>query len=214
MKLKVEIGYRYNKLEVLKEIDPYRLPSGQTNRAFLCRCDCGKEIKARLSHLVRGKAGCQCVFIDGVKMESDNDVYIRKIYRAIKHRTSENYAEKHLYYDKGVKVCDEWLNDFSNFYYWAKRRGLKKGLQIDRIDSDDDYNPKNCRVVSPKVNANNKSNTFYVNYKGNKIAFMLLLQQKNLEDHACAIRGRIRRGWSVEEAIDKPIRKIYANKYL
>ena len=30
-------------LTVIKEVEPIRLPSGQINKAFLCKCDCGTE---------------------------------------------------------------------------------------------------------------------------------------------------------------------------
>ena len=204
-KLDIRIGDKFNQLTVLKELPRKVLPSGQTNRTFLCVCDCGKQKEVRLVHLSRGRIkSCGCLKrVSNTKSET----YIRKIWRAIKYRTQPNYCERHLYYDKGIRVCEEWLNNYDSFKKWAETNELKKGYHIDRIDGNKGYNPNNCRVVTPTVNANNRENTFYVYYKGKKRALMMLLREKGLLENDGAIRGRIKRGWSVEKAIDTPIRK-------
>jgi hypothetical protein len=38
----------------------------------------------------------------------------------------------------------------------------QSGLDIDRIDNNLDYTPKNCRWTTRKVNANNKRNTVWL----------------------------------------------------
>jgi hypothetical protein len=211
-KLNIKKGDRYGKLIVLEELDTIRIPSGQTNRVFKCLCDCGNNTNVRLVHLSRGRTiSCGCL-IGRNKNKSENDIYIRKIWRAIQYRTKSNYADRRLYYDKGVVVCYEWINDYDSFYFWAKENGLKKGLHIDRIDGNGDYEPKNCRVVSPTVNANNRFNTFMVNYKGVNQPFMPLLRDMGLLKNEGAIRGRVKRGWSVDKAIDTPIRQGRYNK--
>ena len=60
------------------------------------------------------------------------------------------------YGKRGIKVCDEWLNDKESFYNWALANGYEKGLQIDRIDVNGNYEPSNCRWVTSKVNNNNR----------------------------------------------------------
>lgn len=66
---------------------------------------------------------------------------------------NRNY--KH-YGGRGIKVCDEWLYSFSNYYYWCINNGYKKELQIDRINNDGNYEPSNCRFVTPFVNVHNR----------------------------------------------------------
>jgi len=61
----------------------------------------------------------------------------------------------HNYGGKGVKVCDEWNNvenGFINFYNWAMDNGYKDNLTIDRIDSNGNYEPNNCRWVTKSKN--------------------------------------------------------------
>ena len=37
------IGKHIDKLTVVKELEPYRSPTGKSTRRFLCLCDCGAE---------------------------------------------------------------------------------------------------------------------------------------------------------------------------
>lgn len=206
-KLTIEDGQKFQNWEVIKELPPKIIPSGQPNRTFLCKCICGKEKEIRLGHLSRGKINsCGCLTVRYSRV-SESDKYIRKIWRAIKYRTQENYAERHLYFDKGIIVCDKWLNHYDAFRSWAINNGLKEGLQIDRENGNGNYEPGNCRVVTPLVNANNRINTHFVEYNNEKFALTDLLRQKGLFGNCGTIRARIRRGWTCQKAIDTPIRK-------
>ena len=54
-RLKIEIGSKYGKLEVIDNNGFIRLPCGQINRLIRCRCECGNEKNIRLAHLLRGR---------------------------------------------------------------------------------------------------------------------------------------------------------------
>lgn len=198
------IGNRYGRLVVVSESDRKRLPSGQTNRVFNCICDCGNTKSVRMLHLVRNRIlSCGCI----VKTRGGRgNTPIGKLWRAIKYRCDEKYFENHLYFKKGIKVCDEWLNDYFKFEEWAIKNGHKKGLQIDRIDNSKGYYPDNCRFVTPEINTNNRDNTIMVYYDGINQSLQLLLKRLNKKNDYYTITSRIRRGWSVERAINTPIK--------
>jgi hypothetical protein len=201
---------KYGKLTVIKEVPKLILPSGQKNRAFLCKCECGNEKIVRKVHLDNNKIkSCGCL-VKTMNGKGNDPIMI--LFRSMRTRTKSNYFQRHLYYDKGICVCNEWMKNPHEFYKWAKNNGYKKGLQIDRIDSNKGYNPKNCRFVTAKENTNNRVNTFFVKYKDNKYAFTDLLDKKKLNLNEGVIRGRLRRGWSVEDAFDKPIRLLKLTK--
>lgn len=76
-----------------------------------------------------------------------------------------NAANYRLYGGRGIKVCNEW-HDAEMFAKWAKESGYQKGLTIDRINVDGDYEPSNCRWATKKEQANNRRNTIYVTIDG------------------------------------------------
>lgn len=204
MALKINKGQRFNSLTVIKEANKYILPSGQTNRAFLCMCDCGREKVVRLAHLTRGRIKtCNNCRTPNV-LEGENRIFI--IWKAMNYRCRDNYIDSHLYYNKGVYVCKDWL-DYQSFRDWSTSNGYSDGLCIDRKNGNGIYEPSNCRWTTPLINANNRIDTFYVEYNGEKIAFMLLLRGMGIAHNNHTIRARLKRGWSVEKAIHTPIRK-------
>jgi len=77
--------------------------------------------------------------------------------------TNKNHAGYNNYGGRGISVCKEWIIDVGSFIEWSVANGWKKGLDIDRIDNDGDYNPKNCRFITRKENA--KSKRKYLNNK-------------------------------------------------
>lgn len=77
-----------------------------------------------------------------------------------------NNKDFYNYGAKGIKVCDEWVKDFSEFYRWAMENGYVESLSIDRINPYGNYEPSNCRWATIQEQANNKKNTIYVEVDG------------------------------------------------
>ena len=57
---------------------------------------------------------------------------------------------------RGIQVCEQWLNDPKAFVEWSLTNGWQKGLQIDRINNDGNYEPSNCRFVPNRTNSQNR----------------------------------------------------------
>jgi len=57
------------------------------------------------------------------------------------------------YGGRGVSVCSAWRHNFVAFYHWGLLNGWEKGLTIDRIKNDGNYEPDNCQFISRELNA-------------------------------------------------------------
>lgn len=112
---------------------------------------CGKLSTIRATDLYNPKTNsCVCQ----LKRKSTNyDKRLFSIYLSMKYRCYNTTCRAYKNYGgRGIIVCDEWKNDFNNFYNWAMANGYKDDLTIDRIDNDGNYEPNNCRWITKSEN--------------------------------------------------------------
>lgn len=180
-----------------------------------CKCDCGEEKIISIDALNSGRTvSCGCYHRDlFTGRPSHNRTHNMRntpefnIWSMMKNRcTNPNCNRSQFYKDKGIKVCDRWLgpNGFQNF---IADMGLRPGpsYSIDRIDNDGDYTPENCRWATDKEQANNHSNNVIIEYNGREQTLALWCDELGLPYGT--IWMRLRRGWSVRDAFEKPLRR-------
>jgi hypothetical protein len=85
---------------------------------------------------------------------------------SMKLRCTSNSPDSKNYYERGIRVCEEWQNDFMAFYNWAISHGYTETLTIDRIDNDKGYFPNNCRWITIEAQQANKTTTIWIEYDG------------------------------------------------
>lgn len=124
---------------------------------WLCVCDCGKENTVRYMHLTRGRiVSCGCYQKENSTKHGLSRTPLYGVWSDMKQRCySVNCSNREHYYDRGIKVCDEWLEKFDNFAEWAFSSGYNPKLRIDRINTNGNYEPSNCRWVTPLQNIMN-----------------------------------------------------------
>ena len=145
------------------------------DRYWLCECDCEDKTKKEIAenHLVRGNIkSCGCILKESLierwegKTKKDLYPYYKEIYSTYDSMRKRCYNEKHdnykRYGGRGIVICDEWLNNFMNFYNWAIENDYKENLTIERIDYDGNYEPSNCKWATWEEQSYNKSNTLYI----------------------------------------------------
>ena len=64
-----------------------------------------------------------------------------------------------FYGAKGIRVCNEWLNEPWEFEKWALNNGYRTNLTIDRINDQKGYYPENCRWITKSENSRFTSKT-------------------------------------------------------
>ena len=77
------------------------------------------------------------------------------VWAAMKCRCKTTKSAGEYYHARGIRVCEEW-QDFIPFYKWAMLNGYEKGLTLDRINNDGNYEPSNCRFTTYSVQNSNK----------------------------------------------------------
>lgn len=194
-------GNRYGKLVALE-----RAKNRGKHTMWKCKCDCGNYTITGANELKQGTTkSCGCL-----KFESRNSTHgltktrLYSIWSKMKDRClNKNNPAYKWYGGRGITICQEWLDDFMDFYKWAIENGYKEGLSIDRIDVNGNYEPCNCRWITLEEQALNTRTTKFLTYKG---------ETKTVSEW-CDITGikkttmlnRIRLGFSAEECIEIPI---------
>jgi len=142
-----------------------------------CACDCGTTKDIRADAIKAGvTVSCGCYGREarlkatrkhGLSKCSKDKHPLYVVWDGIIQRcTNPNNQAYPLYGSRGIKVCNDWRNDFLTFYKWAINNGYVKGKMIDRIDNYSGYSPDNCRWVTTAESARNKRNNVFVKFRG------------------------------------------------
>lgn len=139
--------------------------AGGGHSQWLCRCACGNEKVIPAKRLRNGSTiSCGCAQKEAAREIGRNNTRhglrghpLYNIWRGMKKRcfveTDQHYPN---YGARGITMCEEWKNSFERFYSWAIANGYEKGLSIDRVNNDGNYEPSNCRWATAKEQANNR----------------------------------------------------------
>jgi hypothetical protein len=213
--------------------------SRKDRRYWWCQCSCeNKTIKSISSSELLKKGGtvsCGCFKIGNAiekfkKYNPDDDISNFKndakmsdvfpsykrlytIYTGMRVRCSNEKAINYKDYGgRGIKVCDEWLNDFMCFYSWAIGSGYSDKLSIDRKDNDGNYEPDNCQWETMKVQSNNqrdKESIIKIIHFGEVKELYKIQRETGI--NSATLYKRYKKGLRDFELI-KPIDKKYSHK--
>jgi hypothetical protein len=103
-----------------------------------------------------------------------------------------------MYGGRGISVCDEWHNP-GVFGSWAVENGFQKGLTLERKDVNGNYCPENCTWATPKEQANNRRNTIFLEWHGERKSVHQWADEMGVS--ASTLKNRYYLGWSVEEIL-------------
>lgn len=138
------------------------------HKMYVVQCECGEHKIALYSSISYNNTVYKCPHwseYGNIKTKPNqiDDRRLAKIFRGMIRRcyVPEDTAYR-FYGGKGIKVCQEWIDNPKSFEEWALDNGYKYNLTIDRRKSELDYCPENCSWVTRETNSRFKSNTNYI----------------------------------------------------
>ena len=209
-------GKVYNLLTVIEEY--FSKPKG--NRWWKCICSCGQiclKTTSQLNDKSNPNKSCGCLRNKSIKKASQiawtkttkwKGDYKKQLKWLVKNIKSRCYNPKDKRYKnyggRGIAVCEEWLNNTTNFYKWATQNNYKPGLSIERIDVNGNYCPENCTFIPFIEQSQNTTRTHYIEWNG--IKKNISQWSKYLNVPYSTINHRSQRGWSIEKIMTQKSR--------
>lgn len=197
----INVGNVFGRLTVMERVS--RAGRGM----FVCKCECSK-IKEIYGYNLRSGATRSCGCLNKevavarhIKHGHHSRNFTTPEYRAwaamIGRCTNPNNNAAKDYSLRGITVSEQWL-DFATFLKDMGPRPSPKHT-LGRIDNDKGYCKENCRWETRTQQARNRRSNKYVLFRGEKICLAELAIRHNLSPQT--LWKRLKRGWSLEEAI-------------
>lgn len=200
-------GQAFGRLSVINRADN---KGGQVQ--WNCLCQCGGSITVSGANLRSGNtASCGClrreVSVELGKSTKRHGMESTPTYRSwtsMKVRCSDkNHISFKNYGGRGITVCDSWLI-FDNFL--ADMGVRPDGTTLDRKDTNGNYEPSNCRWASAVVQHRNTRLNKFFEFNGENITLAEISERYGV--NISTLRARVRARWSIEDAVNKPLRHV------
>lgn len=205
-------GQKFGRLVVIKQVGK----SKTGGPLWLCQCICGKEIIVRSSSLKNGHTkSCGCLQKEIVTKHGQSGRNKTRTYSIWEHIiqrcTNKNHKAYKNYGGRRITVCKRWSNKKNGFINFLKDIGeIPKDKEIDRIDNNKGYNPKNFRLVTHQENNRNKRTNRIIPYNNKKYILVELAEEYNIDP--CVLRSRLKLGWPIKKALITPVKKYKKRK--
>lgn len=141
----------------------------------------------------------------GTSTHLETKTRLHKIWSSM-HERCEDKNHRHYkdYGGRGISVCEDW-SLYTKFREWALSNGYNDDLTIDRIDVNGCYEPNNCRWLTMEEQQNNKRNNRIIEFNGETHTLSEWSRITGIKSNT--LKERLNRGWSIYEALTKPVRK-------
>lgn len=171
-------------------------------------CQCGSKKILFVNAVVRGEStSCGCYRKDQSSIRNSthgkHGTITYSSWKKMLARSRGTSGDQSQQYYQHVLCCERWLS-FENF---LEDMGERPSLDysIDRKDNSKGYSAENCRWATRVEQGRNKRNN--VNLTLNNRTQCLSAWAEEIGVNMRAIRHRLNRGWSVEDALTIPVRE-------
>lgn len=164
-RIEIKKGDRFGYLTIIKELPHNKVLScNQTQRVFLCKCDCGIIKPIKLAYLRIGDTlSCGCynkkvlTYFKHGYTKSEKKLY--ELWARIKSRCyNHNSLDYPSYGGRGIFMYEQWIEDSKSFIDYVKQLpnfGIPN-YSIDRINNNNGYVPDNLRWADSFTQALNR----------------------------------------------------------
>lgn len=112
-------------------------------------------------------------------------------------RCNNQRCRQYAYYGaRGIRVCDQWKS-FAGFF--ADMGVRPEGTTLDRIDSEGNYEPGNCRWATHREQMGNRRDNRMITSGG--ITQCVRAWERTIGVRHGTIHARIKRGLTVEQCL-------------
>ena len=119
---------------------------------------------------------------------------------AMKQRCNDpNFMGYANYGGRGIKVCARWRHSFKAFFEDMGPRPFK--MSLDRIDTNGDYEPSNCRWATASEQARNSRRKRLIEIDGVSYPVAELAEKHGINMRTISVRHE--RGYSLEQILSK-----------
>lgn len=198
-------GISYGRLTIVREVASRVSRSGRRRRYVKCKCDCGATAIIRVDAICGGHtSSCGCLQKEAAARtgqgSSTHHMSATQTYQAwtrMKQRCFNHaHTQYHHYGGRGITVCARWLV-FETFFH--DMGVCPPQHSLDRIDNDGPYSPDNCRWATQKEQMRNTRSNHMLVIDGTTLCLAEWAELAGVS--ADCIRGRLRLGWTPQEAI-------------
>ena len=204
-------GHTYGRLTVLRY---------EGSKRWLCACTCGATKTAMSADIRSGNtSSCGCYHKEVVSSAKRTHGFAcragevnpmraseYRVWCSMKNRCLNPKAKSYARYGgRGVRVFPAWIESFAAFIsYLGPRPSTNHSL--DRVENDGHYWPGNVRWATVEQQANNKSGTVYLTYKGKTQSIALWCIELGLTRPT--VYKRAAKGWPVHAVLGLPEKDI------
>lgn len=156
-RIEYQAGQKINGLVFIKET----VKRNNIRRA-LFKCFCGNEFETQINKVRFGHTkSCSCLQKETVAAMSTTHGMSNKtlyyVWKDMKYRCLNAKCKAYKNYGgRGISIFNDWIETPDKFIEWASKNGWEKGLEMDRINNNGNYEPNNIRFISHAENSRNR----------------------------------------------------------
>jgi hypothetical protein len=197
------VGHTYGRLVVLEKAETRASAAGNTRTMWRCRCECGKVVDVTIAKLRNGHTqSCGCLFLEIISKPQKHGLRMKRertkeynTWAGMRSRCNTPSDDKYpLYGGRGITICERW--DHYDLFLADMGKAPSRSHSIDRIDTNGNYEPANCRWATASQQANNLRTTR--RYTADGVTDTVTGWSEKWGITRATIENRLRRGQSFE----------------